>query len=47
MYFLHMCEPWTLKPVKVILKRGKGKKENNGVDESTQSILYTYMKMSQ
>jgi hypothetical protein len=37
----------TLKPVKIILRRGKGKRENIGGDEPNQSTLYTYMETSQ
>jgi hypothetical protein len=33
MYFLQMYEYGTLKPVKVILKKGGQKRENNGGDE--------------
>jgi hypothetical protein len=33
MYFLSIYEYGTLKPVEVILRRGRGKRENNGSDE--------------
>jgi hypothetical protein len=42
-----MYEYGTLKPVKVILRRSMGKKENRGRDEPNWGTLYTYMKMSQ
>jgi hypothetical protein len=34
-----MFEYGTLKPVKVILRRGRKKRENNGEDEPNQDIL--------
>jgi hypothetical protein len=37
----------TLKPIKVILRRGRGKRENNGGDEPNWGTLYIYMEMSQ
>jgi hypothetical protein len=43
--FLSVYECGTLRPVKVILRRGKA--ENNGGDELTWSMLYTCMEMSQ
>jgi hypothetical protein len=36
-----------VKPIEIILRRGKGERENNGVDEPNQGTLYTYMEMSQ
>jgi hypothetical protein len=36
-----------MKPVEVILRRGKRKRENNGGDEPNLGTLYTYMGMSQ
>jgi hypothetical protein len=36
----------TLKPVKVILKRGREKRENNGGEEPNRGTLSTYMEMS-
>jgi hypothetical protein len=42
-----MYEYGTLKPVEVILRKERKKKENNGRDESNWSTLYTYMEMSQ
>jgi hypothetical protein len=46
MYFLYMCEFGTLKPVKVILRKGRRKRDNGG-GKPNQSTLYTYMEMSQ
>jgi hypothetical protein len=42
-----MCKDGILKPVKVILRRGRGKRVNNGEDEPNQGTLYTYMEVSQ
>jgi hypothetical protein len=42
-----MYEYGTLKPVKVILRRGMARRENNGGDETNQGTLYVYMKASQ
>jgi hypothetical protein len=42
-----MYEYGTLKPVKVILRRGREKRENNGGNKPNLGTLYTYMKMSQ
>jgi hypothetical protein len=42
-----MYEYGTLKPVEVILRRGRGKMENNGADETNKGTLYTYMEISQ
>jgi hypothetical protein len=39
-----MYEYGPLKPVKVILRRGMGKRENNGGDEPNQVSFYTYVK---
>jgi hypothetical protein len=36
-----------MKPVEVIFRRGRRKKENNGGNEPNQSTLYAYMEMSQ
>jgi hypothetical protein len=35
-YFQYLYERGALKPVKVILRRGSGKRENNGGDEPNQ-----------
>jgi hypothetical protein len=40
-----MYEYGTLKPAKVILRRGK--RENNGGDEPNWGTFYAYMEMSQ
>jgi hypothetical protein len=37
-----MCEHETLKPIEVILRRGR---RNNGEDEPNQGIIYVYMDM--
>jgi hypothetical protein len=37
----------TLKPVKVILRKRVGKRENNGRDEANKGTIYAYMEMSQ
>jgi hypothetical protein len=42
-----MYEYGTLKPGKVTLRRGSGKRENKGGDEPNQGIIYVYMEMSQ
>jgi hypothetical protein len=42
-----MYEYETLKPVKVILRRGRRNRENNGRNEPNLSTLYAYMEMSQ
>jgi hypothetical protein len=42
-----MYEYGTLKPVKVILRKRKGKRENNGLDEPNWSTINVYMEMSQ
>jgi hypothetical protein len=34
-----------LKSAKVILRRGRGKRENNGGDEANCSMLYTYIEV--
>jgi hypothetical protein len=47
MYFLHVYEYGTLKPAEAILRRGKGKRENNGGDVPNQGTLYIYVEMSQ
>jgi hypothetical protein len=39
-----MYEYGTLKFVEVILRRRKGKKENNGGDEPNQGTVYVHMK---
>jgi hypothetical protein len=36
-----------LKPAEVILRSGRGKRENKGGDEPNWGMLYAYMKMSQ
>jgi hypothetical protein len=40
-----LFEYGTVKPVKVILRRGRRKRENNGGDEPKWSTLYTYVEM--
>jgi hypothetical protein len=45
--FLYVYEYGTLKPVEVILRRGKEKREKNEGDESNWGTLYAYMEMSQ
>jgi hypothetical protein len=47
MYFLYNYEYGTLKPVKIILRRRKGKRENNGGNEPNWGTLYAYMEMSE
>jgi hypothetical protein len=42
-----MYEHGTLKPVKVILTREWGKRENNREDEPNWVTIYVYMEMSQ
>jgi hypothetical protein len=42
-----MYEYGTLKLIDVILRRRRGKMENNGVNKPNQGTLYTYMEMSQ
>jgi hypothetical protein len=42
-----MYEYGTLKPDKVILRRGRRKMENKGGDEPNLGTLYTYIEMSQ
>jgi hypothetical protein len=42
-----MYEYGTLKPVDVILRKGSGRRENNGRDERNPSTLYRYMEISQ
>jgi hypothetical protein len=44
MHFLHMYEYSTLKPVEVILRRGR---RNTGGDELNWDTLYAYMEMLQ
>jgi hypothetical protein len=39
---LHIYEHGTLKPGEVILRKEKGKRDNNGVDESNQVIVCIY-----
>jgi hypothetical protein len=46
-YFLYMYEYGTLKPVKIILRKGRRKRKNNRGNESHQGTLYAYMEMSQ
>jgi hypothetical protein len=41
-----MYEYGTLKPVDVTLRRGWGRRENNGGNEPNWSTLYAYMEMS-
>jgi hypothetical protein len=47
MYFIYintyMYKDRTLKPVKIILSRGEGMRENDGGDEPNQATLYLYM----
>jgi hypothetical protein len=45
--FLHMYEYGTLKPVKIILRKGRKKRENNGGNKQNWGTLSTYMEMSQ
>jgi hypothetical protein len=46
-YFLYIYEYGTLKPVEVILRRGRDERENNGRDEPNWGTLYvTYIEMS-
>jgi hypothetical protein len=47
MYFLYMYEYGILKHVEVILRRGSGKRKNNGGDEPNQETFYAYMEMLQ
>jgi hypothetical protein len=42
-----MYEYETLKPIKSILRRVRGKRENNGGDEPNLGTLYMYMQISQ
>jgi hypothetical protein len=42
-----MHEYGALKPVEVILRKGRKKRENNGGDEPNWCILYSCMEMSQ
>jgi hypothetical protein len=42
-----MYEHGRLKPVKVILRRVRGKSENNGENETDQGTLYAYMGIPQ
>jgi hypothetical protein len=42
MYFLHIYLYGTLKPVEVILGRGRGKKKNNRGDDPNWHTLYIY-----
>jgi hypothetical protein len=42
MDFLYMYEYEALTPVEVILRTGRGKKENNGGDEPNHGTLYAY-----
>jgi hypothetical protein len=42
-----MYEYGTLKSVKVILRMGREKSENNGQDEANQGAFYIYMDMAQ
>jgi hypothetical protein len=37
-YFLYMCEYGTLNLIEVILRRGMGRRENNGGDEPNWGI---------
>jgi hypothetical protein len=41
-----MHEYGTLKSVKFILRRGRGKRDNNGGDKQNWGTLYTYMEIS-
>jgi hypothetical protein len=43
MYFLYVYEYGTLKPVKVILRRERGKREKNGGNESTLGTIHVEM----
>jgi hypothetical protein len=42
-----MYEYGTLKPVKVILRRGRGKRESKRRDESNQGTIYVCIERSQ
>jgi hypothetical protein len=42
-----MYEYGRLKPVKVILRKERGQRENNEGDKPNQCTLYAYMGMSQ
>jgi hypothetical protein len=42
-----MYEYGTLKPIKVILRRGARKRENNGGDEPNRGAIYVYMEILQ
>jgi hypothetical protein len=41
-----MYEQGTLKPVEAILRRGRGKRENNGGNEPNWCTLYIYMEIT-
>jgi hypothetical protein len=47
LYFLHIHEYGTLKPAEVILRRERGKKENNGRDEPNWGTVCVCMEMLQ
>jgi hypothetical protein len=47
MCFLSIYEYGTLKPVKVILRKVRGKRENNEEDELSHDPLYALMEVSQ
>jgi hypothetical protein len=42
----NMYDYETLKPAKVISRRGRGRRNNNGRDEQHWTILYSFMEMS-
>jgi hypothetical protein len=42
-----MYEYGTLKLAKAIFKKGKGKRENNGGNETKWATLYAYMEISE
>jgi hypothetical protein len=43
--FLYLYKYGTMKPVEVILRRGRGKRENNGENEPSPGMLYVHMEM--
>jgi hypothetical protein len=45
MYFLYTYEYGTLKPVKAILRRESGKRENDEGAEPNQGATYVYMEI--
>jgi hypothetical protein len=39
MYYIYLYENKTMKPVEIILSRGRGRRENDGEDEPNQGTL--------